>query len=672
VTRLSTRAHRRAAIAAAVAVAVVVVGLAALVIAALAGGAVTEKVIPGLGDAGTLTRWGLPVARFGLDLGAALTVGALLMAVALIPSANGRLAPAAAGYIRAASWLAAGWATAAAIALILTVSDILGEPVGQVIGGSELSGYVGQLPQGTALMLVVLISVLIALLTRTTTTPGAALSLLALALIGLLPPPLTGHSASSPNHAVAVVGLALHLAAVVPWVGGLAMLSWHALTGGERLAVAAGRFSRLALWCYIMVGASGFANTVTRLPDPAELITSDYGRLIMVKTAAFVLLGWLGWVHRSHTLPAVAARKPRAFARLAAVEAAVMAAAMGVAVALARTAPPVTGVPVSAVKDLLGYDLPPPITVGRLLTLWRFDLFFAVLVLALGGAYLAGVLRLARRGDPWSYGRVAAWFIGLLTIVIVTMSGVATYAPVLFSVHMAQHMVLAMLSPIFLVLGAPMTLALRALKPAAIKGDRGPREWLTLILHSRVIAVLGHPLTATFIFVASTYTLYFTPLFEMAMRAHLGHIVMLTHFLVSGGLFYWVLIGVDPAPHKLPYVGKLLVLFVTLPFHAFFGIALMNTNDLADAWYTSLHRTWGASLTSDLHTGGSIAWAFGEVPTVIVLLAIVFQWFTHEQRLSVRLDRKADRAAAKQEDDELSDYNAYLASLDKRSQRADK
>jgi putative copper resistance protein D len=185
-----------------------------------------------------------------------------------------------------------------------------------------------------------------------------------------------------------------------------------------------------------------------------------------------------------------------------------------------------------------------------------------------------------------------------------------------------------------------------------------------------VIKVLGHPAVATIIFVASTYALYFSPLFEMAMRAHLGHIVMLMHFLLTGGLFYWVLIGVDPAPHRLPYVGKLLVLFVTLPFHAFFGIALMNTNDLANSWYTSLHRPWGASLASDLHTAGSIAWAFGEIPTFIVLLVLVFQWFMDEQRLSVRLDRKADRAAVKQEDDELADYNAYLSNLDKRSQRA--
>jgi putative copper resistance protein D len=590
------------------------------------------------------------------------------MAVVLLPSERGELSPEAVDYIRAASWLAAAWSLAAAATMVLTVSDVLAEPVGQVLGGNELSSYVGQLPQGIALMLVVLLAVVIALLARTATTPGTAMGLLVLAMIALLPPPLTGHSASAPNHSVAVVGVALHIAAVVPWVGGLAALGWYALTNGDRLEVVAGRFSRMAVWCYLLVGLSGLANAVVRLPRLGDLWGSDYGRLMLVKTAAFGFLGWLGWMHRSRTLPAIAKRRPRAFARLVVVEVAVMAGTIGVAVALAKTAPPVfvTGTE-SPAKALLGYDLPPPLTVVRLITLWRFDLFFAVLVAALATAYLAGVLRLRRRGDAWPVGRTVSWFIGLLTIVVVTMSGVGTYSPILFSVHMAQHMVLAMLSPILLVLGAPVTLALRALRPAATKGDRGPREWLVLILHSRAVKFLSHPAVATIIFVASTYVLYFSPLFEAAMRAHLGHIAMLTHFLLAGGLFYWVLVGVDPAPHKLPYVGRILVLFVTMPFHAFFGIALMNSSGLADGWYSSLGRDWGPSFVSDLHTGGSIAWAFGEIPTFIVLLAIVFQWFLEDQRVSRRMDRSEDRAAARQEENELSDYNAYLAGLQRRS-----
>jgi cytochrome c oxidase assembly factor CtaG/putative copper export protein len=664
-----------------VAAAALVVGIAAMVVAGLAGGALREQVIPGLSDAGTLTRWALPVARFVMEAGGTLTVGVLLGAAVLLPSNRGVLDPQAIRYLRGASWIAAAWAAGAGATLIFTVSDILGIPVGKVVGGSELSSYVGQLPQGTALMFVVLLAALIALLARTAATPGSAAGLLVLALVALLPPPLTGHSSSSPNHELAISGLAMHILALSPWVGGLLLLVWHATHDGDHLGVAVGRFSRMALWCYVAVGVSGTANVISRLPDPSLLFTSDYGRLVLVKLGLFTVLGILGFLHRERTLPALMAHNPKgytrpavtrppwAFTRLAGVEVLVMAATLGVAVALARTAPPATTGDEDAVTSVLGFPMPPPITIGRLVTMWRPDLFFGVLVVVLGGLYAAGVARLRARGDAWPVGRMLSWGLGLVTIVGVTLTGVATYSPVLFSTHMIQHMVLSMLTPILLVLGAPVTLALRALKPAAIRGDRGPREWLTIALHSRVLKFIGHPAVATVIFVVSTYAVYFSPLFGYLMRAHIGHLAMLVHFLASGSLFFWVLIGVDPTPRKLPYLGKMLLLFVTMPFHAFFGIALMSIGrPIAASWYAGLHRPWGTSTLADQHTGGAIAWAFGEIPTFIVLIAMVFQWYADDQRLARRQERHADRDSAGQGGDELADYNAYLASLDKRSQ----
>ncbi|WP_232835521.1 cytochrome c oxidase assembly protein [Actinocorallia populi] len=644
--------------AAALAVAATVAGLIA---ALYAGGAIAERVIPGISDAGTLVRWGLPVARTTMEIASALTVGCLLMAIVLLPLIKDGLTSAAQRYLRAASWCAAAWAAAAGSVLVLTVAEILGLPVTGLLRGHELSSYAGQIPEGTALLMVILMSVMVALLSRTVSTPAAGLGLLALSLVALLPPALTGHSASSPNHSVAIVGLALHLLAVVPWVGGLAVLVWHALSKGRLLDTAVGRFSRLAVWCLVVTGLSGLANTVSRLPDPLQLFTTDYGRIILAKIVLIAVLGWFGWRHREHTIPAIAAGRPLAFTRLAVVETAIMGATMGVAVALAQTAPPPTATgSVSTVEALIGYEMPAPVTVARLASLWRFDLFFVVLVLVLGGVYLAGVLRLRRRGDAWPWGRVVAWFTGLLSIVAVTLTGVATYAPVLFSVHMAQHMTLAMLTPIFLVLGAPTTLALRALKPAEVRGDRGPREWLTAFLGSRFTKVLAHPVTAGLIFIGSTYALYFSPAFEWMMRNHLGHIGMMMHFVLSGYLFYWVIIGVDPSPHKVPHVGRLLLLFVTMPFHAFFGIALMNMGKpLAAEWYEAVQPPWGVTPVHDLQTGGAIAWGFGEIPTFIVLIAIVVQWAVSDQRLSRRSDRKADR----DEDAELARYNAMLSQL---------
>jgi cytochrome c oxidase assembly factor CtaG len=405
------------------------------------------------------------------------------------------------------------------------------------------------------------------------------------------------------------------------------------------------------------------------------LFTSAYGLILLAKTAAFVVLGLMGGRHRRRTLPRLRAGEPHSFLLLALGEILIMAATVGLAVALSRTAPPPVDVPLDRAFDLLGYLMPPPISVGNLLTLWWFDLFFAVLAAVLAGLYGAGVVRLARRGDRWPVRRTVNWYIGIVILVLVTQSGVARYSPVLFSVHMTEHMVLSMLVPIFLVVGAPITLALRALKPAARRGDRGPREWLTVILHSRVMRFFSHPAIATAIFIVSTYALYFTPLFAAAMQEHLGHIAMTAHFLVSGTLFFWVIIGVDPAPHKLPHVGRLLLLMVTMPFHAFFALAVMSMGTLlASNWYNQLGRTWGASPLSDQQTGGAIAWGFGEIPTLIVVLTLAVQWWRDDDRRARRADRRADAAAARSGgtgDPELDAYNVYLAKLNKRDAAAE-
>jgi cytochrome c oxidase assembly factor CtaG/putative copper export protein len=646
------------------------VEVAALVIAMIASGAATPRIIPGLPDQGAFTRWGMPLAKLTMDIAGVLTIGALLAATIFLPSDKGLLGKPALAYVKAASWIALVWACAAAATMVFSLSEALGLPVTDVLGGNELASYASQVSQGIALTLVVLFAVAIALFARGAITVGTAGGLLVLALVTLLPPALTGHSASSPNHDLATTGVAVHLLVLALWVGGLAVLCTHALRRQPQLEIAATRFSAMALWCFIGVGLSGVFSVIARLTSISELFTSAYGLLLLAKTTAFVVLGLIGWWHRKRTLPLLAAGKPGTFVRFASGEVLVMFVAVGLAVALSRTAPPPPILPVDQAFDVLGYIMPPEISLTNLASLWWFDLFSGTLIALLGGLYLAGVIRLVRRGDSWSRGRTAAWFVGVLILVIATQSGVARYAKVLFSAHMAEHMTLSMLVPIFLVLGAPVTLALRALKPAVRRGDRGPREWLTAILHSRFLRFVGHPAIATTIFIVSTYALYFTPLFPAAMEEHLGHIVMTMHFLLSGSLFFWVIIGVDPAPYKLPHVARLILLFVTMPFHAFFGLALMSmTTMLASEWYDQLGRTWGTSGVHDQQTGGAIAWGFGEVPTLIVLLALAFQWWQDDERVARRADRRADAIAARTGgtgDVQLDAYNDYLAKLNRR------
>ncbi|WP_051943133.1 cytochrome c oxidase assembly protein [Streptacidiphilus rugosus] len=308
------------------------------------------------------------------------------------------------------------------------------------------------------------------------------------------------------------------------------------------------------------------------------------------------------------------------------------------------------------------HDLP-PFSFGRALAFhpsanWAF-LVLSVVLLVL---YAAGCVRLWRRGDKWPVGRPIAWVLGLVTMVLVTCTGVGQYGMVLLSAHMMQHMVLSMLTPILLLLGGPITLALRALRPAA-KGSHGPRELLVALLHSRYVKVVSHPAFTIPLFIASLYGLYFTPIFDTLMKSEFGHFAMMVHFLAVGLVFFWPIMGVDPGPHRPGYVMRILELFVGMPFHAFFGVAIMMASGLMVGTFAHPPASLGVDPLSDQHLAGGLAWAFSEIPTAVVLIALTFQWAKSEERQS----RRKDRAAERNGDQELEAYNAYLARLEQRS-----
>ncbi|MEU7398453.1 cytochrome c oxidase assembly protein [Streptomyces albogriseolus] len=303
----------------------------------------------------------------------------------------------------------------------------------------------------------------------------------------------------------------------------------------------------------------------------------------------------------------------------------------------------------------------PPFTLGRGLA-WSADPFFLVACLLALALYGWGVVRLVRRGDRWPVGRTIAFVTGVLSIGLVMCTALNDYGMVMFSVHMVQHMVISMVSPILLLLGAPVTLALRALPPAAVRGTKGPRELLLMLLHSRYMRVVTHPLFTIPMFIASLYALYFTPLFDFLMGSAVGHAAMMVHFLAVGLVFFWPIMGVDPGPHRPGHLMRMLELFAGMPFHAFFGIALMMASTPMVTTFQDPPASLGVDALSDQNAAGGIAWAFSEVPSVLVLIALLFQWYASDQRQARRKDRAADRDG----DKELEAYNAYLASLNAR------
>lgn len=305
----------------------------------------------------------------------------------------------------------------------------------------------------------------------------------------------------------------------------------------------------------------------------------------------------------------------------------------------------------------------PPFTLGRGLE-FSPDPFFLVGCLLALGLYGWGVLRLRRRGDSWPVGRTVCFTVGVLSVALVMCTKLNDYGMVMFSVHMVQHMVISMLSPIVLLLGAPVTLALRALPVAYRRGSKGPRELLLALLHSRYMRIVTHPAFTIPLFIASLYGLYFSPLFDFLMESKTGHVAMMVHFLAVGLVFFWPIMGIDPGPHRPGYVIRMLELFAGMPFHAFFGIALMMATEPMISAYRNPPASLGIDALTDQNAAGGIAWAFSEIPSVLVLIALVFQWYSSEQRQAKRMDRAADRDG----DKDLAAYNAYLASLQARGQ----
>ena len=644
-----------------------VAALAGLVGAGIGALSLTDALTAtGLPNPGPATTLGLPFVRAAGEIAGVTAIGGFLFAAFFVPPQDSGVLDAA-GY--RALWIgtvASGlWAVCAALLVPLTISDVSGHPLREHLNPVELWRVVGLVDTANAWRwtagLALGVTVASVAVLRWSWTPA----LFALALLTLVPIGLTGHASVGGSHDLATNSLLIHLVAGALWAGGLLVLLAHALRGGEHADVAARRFSRVALWCCVAMALSGGINALLRV-RPADLFSTPYGWLVVVKACALIALGAIGWRQRRTAVTALQAdpRARRPLIRLALVEAMVFGATFGVAVGLGRTPPPVglAGSP-SPAEVAIGYDFAGPPTVARILLDWRFDLIFGTAAIVFAVVYLAGVIRLRRRGDAWPPGRTTAWLGGCALLLFTTSSGLGRYMMATFSMHMTGHMLLSMLIPILLVLGAPTTLALRAL-PVAGKGNPpGPREWLLAGLHSRWSRFFTHPVVATAMFVAGFYALYFGGIFDSAVSHHGAHILMNLHFLMSGYLFYWVVIGVDPAPRNIGPLAKIAMVFASVPLHAFFGVILMGSTELlGERFYRSLQLPWQTDLLGDQQLGGSIAWAAGELPLVVVLLALLIQWQRSDRRDAVRMDRAAER----DDDAELTAYNAMLAELSRR------
>ncbi|WP_066904735.1 cytochrome c oxidase assembly protein [Millisia brevis] len=642
--------------------------LAAVIVAAVTVITAGQTVV-GLPEADAFTEYGLPIVRALTEMAAAIAIGCLMFAAFFVPpQSNGLLDVAGYRAVRMASVAALLWALGALLLIPLTLSDVSGQPLSVAILPENLVASAGRVETTVAWIQTAVLAFVLAIAARSILRWGWTPVLFAFGLASLLPLALTGHSSAGGAHDIATNSLIIHLVAAAVWAGGLVAVLAYAVRGGTHVALAVRRFSTVAAWAVVALAASGVINALVRLPISA--LGSTYGALVIAKATALILVAVLGWQQRRRVVDTIEdGRVDRStLARLAGIEVLIFGAVIGLAVGLGRTAPPESAARIpTQLETVVGYAVSGPPTFARLMLDWRFDLIYGTLAILLAVLYLIGVRRLRRRGDAWPVGRTVAWLLGCGFLLFTTSSGIGVYAPLMFSIHMISHMMLSMLVPVLLVLGGPITLALRALPPAGRGGPPGPREWILAAVHSPVSRFLTQPLVAATLFVGGFYALYLGGIFEATAGSHFAHLLMNAHFLVTGYLFYWVVIGVDPAPKQYPPVVKLAMVIGSLPFHAFFGVAMMSAGQvLAEQYYANLQLPWAIDLFEDQRVGGGIAWAAGEIPLMVVIIALMVQWVRSDERLARRIDRAADR------DDEadLAAHNAMYRELARRDRES--
>ena len=593
------------------------------------------------------------------------TIGTLLAASFFLINRDGSLTEAGLKVKKISLRFALAWFITAVLGVLFKVSSILDVSLVDALDGTTLNSYLTQTSLGKAMFIqvIALAVVLFTLPFIKRTLPLVFITVIAMA--GLISPVFQSHSAAGGSHMLAIGALVTHVIALTLWVGGL----FGILTiPREDRVTALYRFSALALWASIAVVVSGIATSWTRLNDRSAWNT-QYAYVVIAKVVLTAALLAMGYANRK-SLQSKDELRLQELVRLIGVEAMVMASVVLMGSWLSQIQPPIGDVSkLTAAELIVGMKTPPPPSLWNVLRLYNPDALMIAILITAVALYITGVVILKRRGDSWPVGRTVAFAVAISLIDFATSGGLGVYAIFSFQYHMVAHMLLGMVAPIFLVLSAPINLALRTLPQGRTPDERGVRAMALSVLHSRYSIILTNPITALALFDGSLFVLYFTDLFGNLMGSHVGHIFMNIHFILVGFLFFHVIIGIDPNPRKIPYIVRIVILFGAISLHAFFSIALMSESTLIDGgYYGSLRTAWLPDLLADQRGGGTIGWAMGEIPIILALIATFILWMRDDKRETVRIDRNEARMAAMGEPDELARYNAYLNTLQQRSQ----
>jgi putative membrane protein len=235
----------------------------------------------------------------------------------------------------------------------------------------------------------------------------------------------------------------------------------------------------------------------------------------------------------------------------------------------------------------------PSLLVGHWQPAWSLDLVAA----AYAGVYAWGAARVGRRWSPW---RTLSFMAGVAVVLVALQSGLDAYDERLLSAHMLQHVLLLMLAPPLLLLGAPVLLALRAL-PAQRR--RGAARLLSRTRR------LTRPAACLAAFAVVLVGAHLPPVFDAALRDPLAHAFEHAAFLAAGLALWWPLTNADPVVrHRLGGFGRIFYMLAAMVPEDIVGAYLNRAGAVVYAPYAGAARALGISAVVDQQQAGAIMW----------------------------------------------------------------
>ena len=244
--------------------------------------------------------------------------------------------------------------------------------------------------------------------------------------------------------------------------------------------------------------------------------------------------------------------------------------------------------------------------------------------------YLTGLSRWPIPSHPVRAWQRVCFFSGLFAIFFVLQSPVDALAEHYFSIHQAQHLALRMIGPVLVLLGAPLTPMLRGLPSWALFGLVRPLVRKAGV--RRVYQFITNPVLTTILFLGVLYIWQAPEMHNLAVRNDYVHELMHSTMLISGFLFWWLVI--DPKPHRSRLHPGLRVLYLGLIIipNTLLGAGITFNSGFIYDVYAEVEQPFPLPQLTDQQLGGLLLWVVGDMMSILVAGIVMVRWFQQEEQ----------------------------------------